>query len=74
MSVDVLLRVEQPDRLLDRLRAVVGAERDARTCRARPRFVVIMHDAVRAARSVDRGSGGVLQHVDRRDLVGIEAA
>ena len=31
------------------------------------------HDAVRAARAVDRG-GGILQDVDRLDLVGVDAA
>ncbi len=31
------------------------------------------HDAVRAARAVDRGGGGILQDVDRLDLVGVDA-
>jgi hypothetical protein len=71
-DLDVLFRVEHRNRFRRLLPAVVGAERDVRLAGA-PAFRGDHHDAVRAARAVDRGGGGILQDVDRLDLVRVDA-
>jgi hypothetical protein len=70
--LEVLGPVEQVDLLQHALAAVVAAEGD----RA-PALLAALggdeHHAVGAARAVDRGRGGVLEHVDGGDVLGAQA-
>ena len=70
--LDVLARIEEVDLGLGVLIGPVGLEGDPRRLVVAAALGGHQDDAVRCLGAVDGRRGGILQHVDRRDVVGVD--
>ena len=72
-DADVILGAEQVETTLRLLETDIGVERHAGTRIALARLGCNEHYAVRTARTVNGRRGGVLEHLHRLDVVGVDA-